>query len=158
METGEYREFPALTLPIASRFALLATSLALLAGCAGGVNFAKVEADRSIITGSVRPSAKPAMGKSAPENELDEIAIRNAVTSADIQAAPTLAWENPETGSRGLISQIRETREANLPCRSFRASRHAFDGILLYEGKTCLAGQGRWQMREYRAVGTEDLS
>lgn len=145
----------------ACRFALLATCLAL-AGCAGGVNLAKVEVDRSVVTGSIRPAAPSGhanagpLKSKAPETELDQIAIRNAVTSADIGASPVLAWENPETGSRGVISEIMESREANQPCRSFRASRHAYDGIVLYQGRTCLAGHGDWQMREYKPVSAAD--
>jgi len=144
-----------LTPSIAIRCAVLATCV-LLTGCAGGFHLAKVETDRSIITGSIQPAPTASRLKSGGEGQLDEIAIRNAVTSADLDAAPTLAWENPETGSRGIISEIQETRESRFPCRSFRASRHAFDGILLYEGKACLAGQGNWQMRQYQPVGDSD--
>lgn len=124
--------------------ALLALVLPL-AACAGGFDMKKAEVDPTILTSST--SAQPQSPIDAMRQS-DEVTIRNAVSSADLEqlSGQPLAWANPETGSRGAISAIAETRESGRICRSFTTSRESFDGVALFKGETCMAEAGVWRM------------
>ncbi len=132
--------------------AAMLVAVAALSACgAGGFKLSKVDADRSIVTSSV-----PASEGGQPDRTRvsDETTIRNAVSSASVQevAARPLAWTNAETESRGAITALRETRENGRICRSFMASRESYDGVQLYSGEACAAGDGLWLMRSFRAL------
>ncbi|MGO4839694.1 RT0821/Lpp0805 family surface protein, partial [Rhizobiaceae sp. 2RAB30] len=81
----------------------------------------------------------------------DQVTIRNAVSSADLDAlgATGLAWANTDTGSRGAITQLTQYDRKGLLCRKFKASRESFDGVRLYAGDACRAGDGSWRMLEF---------
>jgi hypothetical protein len=115
-----------------------------LAGCAGGMGLDKVDADPSIITSGVPQDANTADATRLS----DEATIRNAVSSADIEAAAAtpLAWANADTGSRGTITGMVESKDNGRLCRSFTTTRESFDGIALYRGEACLMGGGGWRM------------
>jgi surface antigen len=116
---------------------------ACLSGCGAGALLKKGETDTSIVTGSVT-------GSDAVQDP-DAAAIRNAVTSADLEelGGKAIAWANPGTGSRGSIASVVEYREKNVLCRRFTASRESFDGVMLYSGDACLRGSGFWWMRAF---------
>ncbi|WP_223385687.1 RT0821/Lpp0805 family surface protein [Oricola cellulosilytica] len=80
---------------------------------------------------------------------LDEDTIRNAVTSADLDAEgdSTLSWANASTGSSGDISGIEEREVARQICRKFSATREAYDGVTLYQGDLCLDRRTGWWTR-----------
>ena len=122
----------------------------LLAGCAGGFDLRKAEVDRSILTGSIEPAAKP----QSATRVSDEATIRNLVTSADVEMAATqpLSWANTATGSRGTITKLTERDDKGLLCRSFTASRESFDGVGLYAGDACRTRGGAWQMRSFKPL------
>lgn len=117
----------------------------VLGGCAGGMSLEKVDADPSIITSGVPQDA----GTTDTARLSDEATIRNAVSSADIEAAAAapLAWANADTGSRGTITGLTERKDNGRLCRSFTTTRESFDGVALYRGETCLLGGGGWLMR-----------
>ena len=82
---------------------------AMLSACgAGGFSLEKAEVDRTFYTSNVAAPRTPV----EMERLSDEATIRNAVTSADVEtlAGAPLSWANAETGSRGQISGIVETR------------------------------------------------
>lgn len=121
----------------------------LVSGCAGGFSLEKVDADPSIITGSV--------GTSVPVDAVrqsDEATIRNAVSSADLETAASapLAWANADTGSRGTITALSEARDTGTLCRSFTTSRESFDGVALLSGEACMVQGGVWRMLPLRQV------
>ena len=117
----------------------------VLSGCAGGSILEQAEVDASIVTGSV------SAGQAGQDP--DAAAIRNAVTSADIEqlGGKAIAWANPATGSRGSIASVTEYREKNVLCRRFTASRESYDGVMLYNGDACLRDNGYWWMRSFSA-------
>jgi len=115
---------------------------ALLAGCANGMDLDKMGADRSIITGSTA-SATPQNGDTS-----DEAAIGATVASWMPGEAPpeAMPWVNIATGSSGAIQRIADTFDADGACRTFSATREAFDGVGLYHGRACSKG-GAWSLK-----------
>nr|WP_210292393.1 RT0821/Lpp0805 family surface protein [Rhizobium sp. BK602] len=126
-------------------------SLFSLGGCVGGgmdiLSSAKV--DRSVSTGTV-PTA-PVTADSVS----DETTVRNAVTSADLHklGSQPVPWANASTGSAGIIDTIVENNASGQICRQFRTTRHSYEGIANFFGKTCLIGQGEWQLLSFQQAG-----
>lgn len=130
-----------------------AFALLLLSGCAtGGFSLENAAVDRSVETSSVTPG--PASGGDDTVKLSDEVTIRNAVSSAivDEVGADGIGWANAETGSRGAIREVSETREKAGLCRAFTASRESFEGVHLYRGVTCLGEARVWVMRSFERV------
>ncbi|WP_027487159.1 RT0821/Lpp0805 family surface protein [Allorhizobium undicola] len=127
------------------QFVAIAAASLLLSGCVGGVmdmgSSAKV--DRSISTATIP--------NNEPEHRSDQDTVRNAVSSADMARtgqAP-LPWANASTGSAGVIESISEDNSNGVLCRTFVTSRHAYDGIAKFYGRTCLVGDGQWQLLNF---------
>jgi len=116
---------------------------ALLAGCAGGMDLDKMGTDKSIITGSTRPAA--AQDGSAS----DEAAISATVSSWMPGQEPpeAMPWVNVATGSSGAIQRIADTFDADGACRTFTATREAFDGVGVYRGRACSSNGGAWLLK-----------
>ena len=119
----------------------------MLASCMGGsMGFLDPSpVDRSLTTGSIQP-------RNAPDSISDELTIRNAVSSVDLVklgAAP-LPWANSSTGSAGVIREVSESRDGSVVCRNFSTSRHSYDGVANFIGKTCLIGNGQWQLLSFQ--------
>lgn len=129
---------------------MLAGILALTGCGAGGFSLEKADVDRSLVTGSVtadQPSASAAI-------EADQDTIRNAVSSADVEelAGREIAWANVGTGARGVISRLAETKQGGRLCRSFAGSRESYDGVAMFEGETCMVGQGLWRLEAFKTL------
>lgn len=125
-----------------------------LAGCgAGGFSLDQADLDRSIVTSSVSP-ASPKAPAPGMDIAADRNTIRNAVSSADIDqlAGKPLAWANPETGARGAITQLAQSRRAGRICRSFGGSRESFDGVSMFKGQTCMAGPDLWRIEAFKVL------
>lgn len=127
------------------RLAVLCICCASLAACASGVDMSKLDVD------TITTSAAGAENVPDQTRVSDSVTIRNAVSAIDVEehGSGPLAWANAETGSRGTISDLSETREDGVICRRFTASRESFDGVGLYKGETCLGSQGDWLMRAF---------
>lgn len=131
--------------------AVALVSFFTLGGCVGGgmdyLSSAKV--DRSVSTGTV-PTAPV-----TTDSISDEATVRNAVTSADLHKlnGQPIPWANASTGSAGVIGTIAESNAAGLVCRQFRTTRHSYDGIANFSGRTCLIGQGEWQLLSFQQAG-----
>lgn len=124
--------------------------LLMLGGCGtGGFSLQQADVDRTIVTSNI-----PASTTSDDSNLADDQAtIRNAVSSADVEAlaGKNIAWANPDTGSRGAIKQLTESKTGELLCRQFTATRESFDGVALFKGKACSIGDGAWRMQAFAA-------
>jgi hypothetical protein len=131
--------------------AVALVSFFTLGGCVGGgmdyLSSAKV--DRSVTTGTL-PTAPV-----TTDSISDEATVRNAVTSADLQKlnGQTVPWANASTGSAGVIDMIVESNASGVVCRQFRTTRHSYDGIANFSGRTCLVGQGEWQLLSFQQAG-----
>ncbi|KAA0699734.1 hypothetical protein DTW90_10300 [Neorhizobium sp. P12A] len=132
---------------------MIVASVALLSltGCmTGGMDFlSSAKVDRSVSTGTV-PQAVV-----TTDTVSDETTVRNAVTSADLTKlnGQPLPWANASTGSAGVIDTIVEKSDSGEICRQFRTTRHAYDGIANFYGKTCLVGAGNWQLLSFQQDG-----
>jgi hypothetical protein len=134
-----YRKGRSLT---GGRFSCVAALCLIVSGCVGSaVDFGEsAKVDRSISTGTIPTSE--------PEKSSDQDTIRNAVSSADLVRLGNtpVPWANASTGSAGVITTIAEDSSSGVTCRAFVTSRHAYDGIAKFYGRTCLIGAGQWQL------------
>jgi surface antigen len=132
---------------------LVAIGIALLSlsGCvSGGMDFlSTAKVDRTVTTGTI-PQAPV-----TTDSVSDETTVRNAVTSADLSKTngQPLPWANASTGSAGVIDTIVENTNSGQICRQFRTTRHAYDGIANFYGKTCLIDSGNWQLMSFQQAG-----
>jgi surface antigen len=122
-----------------------------LSGCvSGGMDFlSTAKVDRTVTTGTI-PQAPI-----TTDSVSDETTVRNAVTSADLSKTngQPLPWANASTGSAGVIDTIVENTNSGQICRQFRTTRHAYDGIANFYGKTCLIDSGNWQLMSFQQAG-----
>ncbi|MBP2235404.1 hypothetical protein J2Z31_001896 [Sinorhizobium kostiense] len=128
------------------RPAAVCLTMLVLQGCMGaglGV-FGTSSVDRSVATGTV-PVAKTSDGLS------DAVAVRNAVSTADISQGGTSAipWANTASGSAGVISSIEEDHASGVLCRRFTTTRHSFEGIAKFDGRTCRLDNGEWYLTSF---------
>jgi hypothetical protein len=129
---------------------VLAAVLAL-GGCGvGGFSLEKADIDNALVTSSV-PGPVPVAETGATA---DQATIRNAVSSADIeqQAGKPLAWANPETGARGTITQLMQSKDGGRLCRSFDGSRESFDGVSTFQGQACMIGPDLWRIEAFKVL------
>jgi surface antigen len=128
--------------------AIALSAAILLTACASrGVDI-EAAVDDTITTASI--PADPAVA-SDPLKVSDETTIRNAVSSADLEAVPDtgISWANTDSGSRGAITALAEYKRKGQICRSFEASRESYDGVNLYAGETCRTTDGAWRMLKF---------
>lgn len=139
-------------------FCLALACAPVLGGCsARGLTLDRLAVDETLITGSVSTDSTVDMASQPPvdpETVSDRSTIRNAVSSAIVDEIPEtgLGWANVETGSRGIIHSLSETRQGEGLCRAFTATREGYSGINLYRGTTCLAPGQVWTMKEFERV------
>ncbi len=148
------------------RAAAFAAALACVAltGCSmSGAALEEVATTNSISMAEPTPSIAvdpfaPRSGADGGETDrlIDEDTIRLAVTTADLDRLNEgrLPWASAATGSSGAIVDIAQTVEAGQTCRSFSATRNAYDGATLYQGEVCLDPRSGWWTRSMAPVGT----
>lgn len=80
---------------------------------------------------------------------IDEDTIRLSVTTADLDRLPVggMPWASAATGSSGMVRDIRQQELAGQTCRTFAATRNAYDGVTLYRGEVCLDPRSGWWTR-----------
>lgn len=112
----------------------------------------------SIASDPFAPVASSDQNPSITDRLLDEDTIRLAVTAADLTklSESSLAWANQATGSSGIITNIEQRVEAGQTCRSFNATRSAYDGVVVYEGDICLDTGSGWWTRSMRLQGEDN--
>lgn len=126
---------------------VVAMAGAPLSGCMGGLD---VYSDSKVDT--VRTSSVPA----GTERLTDELTVRNAVSSADLArtGGSAIPWANSASGSAGVISSISENHDnAGRTCRDFVTTRHSYQGIANYSGRTCLGNSGEWLLLAFDRQG-----
>jgi surface antigen len=149
-DSGQWSLIASASAQAAVKVAIVLVALPL-AGCgAGGFSLEQAEVDRTILTSSTAASASLI----DQDRASDQATIRNAVSSADIQelGGQAVPWANSDTGSRGSITELAESRHNGQLCRRFTTSRESFDGISLFKGEVCLAGAGSWRMQDFKAL------
>lgn len=143
-------------------------SVMALAGCAIGSDSVQAELPTSAIsiadsTPTIAPdpfASQVSSNQNPSTNDrlLDEDTIRLAVTAADLSNLPakSLSWANQATGSSGVITNIQQRSEAGQTCRSFKATRSAYDGIVIYQGDICLDPGSGWWTRSMVLYGEDN--
>jgi surface antigen len=127
-----------------SRLLIVLAATLPISGCFGGsMDLFGSDVDRSISTNTVAP-------KNTAEGRSDELTVQNAVSSADLsRTASPLPWANASTGSAGVVTAIEEQKSNGVVCRNFSTTRHSYEGIAYFSGKTCTAGSGQWQLMSF---------
>ena len=122
---------------------VLAATLPLCGCFGGGMDMFGADVDRSISTSTVST-------KKTDEGRSDELTVQNAVSSADLSRTDSpLPWANATTGSAGVVTAINEQKADGVVCRNFSTTRHSYEGIAYFSGKTCTAGSGQWQLMSF---------
>ena len=112
--------------------------------------------DRLDASLSSASSSPPRLAVRARISNTLAVAVRNAVSSADLAriGGSPIPWANSASGSAGVISSIAENRDnAGRPCRDFVTTRHSYQGIANYSGRTCLASSGEWLLLAFDLKG-----
>ena len=129
-----------------SSILLIITATLPLSGCFGSSMdlFGSDTVDSSISTSTI---AKKGNGTS----HSDELTVQSAVSSADLSKTEgkPLPWANATTGSAGVVTAIQEEKGDGVICRTFSTTRHSYEGIAYFSGKTCTAGSGSWQLMSF---------
>ncbi len=129
----------------ASMILLIAATLPL-SGCFGGSMdlFGSDSVDSSISTSTVSK-------KGNPSSHSDELTVQSAVSSADLNKTDgkPLPWANATTGSAGVVTAIQEEKGQGFICRNFSTTRHSYEGIAYFSGKTCTSGSGNWELMSF---------
>lgn len=118
-----------------------------LAGCAGGPDLDRLAADRTLTTSSISRSEAAA----PRQPDLDQMAIRDAVGSADLARidGAGIPWASAVTGVRGTVTAVAPHREQGMDCRRYTATRESYDGVTIVHGNICLGPSGQWAMLEF---------
>jgi hypothetical protein len=143
------KEFLAGFQPRLDRVSLICVLLLVSACTSGGLEPGEV--DRTLLTSDIAPASGE---QTDPGRLSDESTIRNAVSSADIAGlgGASLPWMNAETGTRGTISGLAESRHNDLLCRRFTTTRESFDGVRLFKGEACMLSAGAWRLQSFQAL------
>jgi len=132
--------------------AILFVLLVPMQGCtSNGWKLDKPSPDSSVLTGSI------ATGQNNFNDTislLDQKIIRDVVAATDKKnlSSQALGWSNSNTGSRGVISALAEVKDHGKTCRTFQTTREAFDGIMLFSGKTCEEADSSWAITDFKAL------
>ena len=127
----------------------MALSAGLLTGCMGSLDlFSGDKVDTATKTSSV-----PAPGT---DRASDETTVRNAVSSVDLSrnGGNPIPWANSASGSAGVISSVSESRDTGgRLCRDFVTTRHSYQGIANFRGRTCAGSSGEWLLLNFDRQG-----
>ena len=80
--------------------------------------------------------------------------LLNTISSLDAKSLasgkPMTSWNNPETGSKGQITQVAVRQSLqDEECRSFTSSMHRVTGVENIAGEICRGTGGNWQITEF---------
>ncbi|MDF1608583.1 RT0821/Lpp0805 family surface protein [Hoeflea sp. YIM 152468] len=137
--------------PVVRGLLALAVSASLaLSGC--------MSAGTSAVSAlSVDPLTTAAITPLSAESEImsDETVIRDLVggLNRDDLSAPQ-PWSNTLTGSAGVISHFTTLTDGARTCRLFQTTRHSFDGVALFDGRTCQRPDGGWDLVNLDRTGS----
>ena len=114
-----------------------------------------------VVSGCMRSHSDPAValgidpaptGSITPLSADADLLSDEPVIAAAIAGASDnrpLPWSNPDTGAAGVISELADAAQTGGDCKSFRTTRHGFDGIALYKGRACRLTDGQWHLQSF---------
>lgn len=98
---------------------------------------------------SIDPLTTSTVAPLSAEAEImsDETVVRDTTGSLSAsELAGAHPWSNALTGSAGVITDIAKVSEGSRNCRRFQTTRHAFDGVALFDGKVCQRPDSGWDL------------
>ncbi len=132
-------------------------SLALACGgCSvGQLDSIYASADKSDVTGSITPAAKPAGDKPVdlpPEADLvfTKAAVRQVLEK---RSDASESWENPRSGARGTVTPLAAAyTQSGQTCRDFLASYVNGPSQAWMQGEACKQKheKGAWEVRSLK--------
>lgn len=144
-------------------FGFAVCALILVSGCTTSTSALDTRPTAAISIADSTPSIAPSpfemrdASQDAAETDrlLDEDTIRLAVTAANMKKLDdgSLSWANEATGSSGEVTNIIQRTESGQTCRTFEATRRAYDGVTLYNGDVCLDKRSGWWTRLMHPFG-----
>ncbi|HLH95578.1 MAG TPA: RT0821/Lpp0805 family surface protein [Xanthobacteraceae bacterium] len=134
--------------------------VSLLAVAAGGCSFSYqldnlfAKTDDASVTGALRPVPPTVKPADIVPPEADLAMARAAATEVMTKGGKdaSLAWENPQTGTRGTVTPIASARseDGGLTCHEFLASFERDGTSSWMQGDACRASKGRWEVRSLK--------
>lgn len=129
--------------------ALLVPLAVSLAGCMSS----RDNAASALMIDPVTTSSVPPLSADS-EIMSDESVVRDLAGGLDSSRLSGLhPWSNPLTGSAGVISGLQAPSGETGSCRQFKTTRHAFDGVSLFDGKICRQDDGSWGIVSFEPAG-----
>lgn len=127
--------------------ATLVSLISLVAGCTiAALDPGQPEIDRSLVTHSI-PAVMPEDLSVPAISGTSAIRAKLAAAMDGDGAALPLAWDDPDSGTRGMVTRIAAGRRD--ACRDFITTRESFDGVSLYRGELCSDDAVGWQIRAF---------
>ncbi|MEM7069944.1 MAG: RT0821/Lpp0805 family surface protein [Pseudomonadota bacterium] len=121
-----------------ARVSIVSIVLMGLTACSVSSGVSSLESEEKLVTQSV---TKPV--ETDGVSTVDAEIIKTAV--ADAETTKLLAWQNPESGSKGTITAIDKFIGSHgQQCKKFQTTVDTFMGISLYNGETCELKKGFW--------------
>jgi surface antigen len=77
--------------------------------------------------------------------------VKNALARMPEPGVPgaEMAWQNPQTGSDGVITALTAMAKGGGPvCRAFATTVNDMKGIRRYRGQACKTEDGDWQLTQ----------
>ncbi|WP_394690293.1 RT0821/Lpp0805 family surface protein [Hoeflea sp.] len=132
--------------------ALLALSLSCALFAAGCMS-SKSDAVSALSIDPLTTSAVPPLSAEA-EIMSDETVVRDLASGLGTsELGGAHPWTNALTGSAGVITDIAKVRDGSRSCRQFQTTRHAFDGVALFDGKVCQRPDTGWDLVTFERTG-----
>jgi surface antigen len=105
---------------------------------------------------SIDPLTTSAVPPLSAEAEImsDETVVRDlasGLSASELDGAHP--WTNALTGSAGVITDIARVSDGTRACRQFQTTRHAFDGVALFDGKVCQRPDNSWDLVTFERTG-----
>ena len=109
------------------------------------------------ITGSISSHQPPLLAGIDPSDWEILLAKISSYDKATLTTTDDVAanWANPETGSKGRITQVKLLPSlVDEECRSFKSSMHRVTGVENIEGQICRGHNGNWQITGFATGAT----
>ncbi|WP_096174157.1 RT0821/Lpp0805 family surface protein [Cohaesibacter sp. ES.047] len=132
---------------------VLAVTCSLGACASIGLGSSELAVDHT-TTGSILPDTALLAGIERSDWEI-LLAKISSFDKADLKSGEATGnWNNPVTGSKGRITQVKlQPSQFSSECRFFKSSMHRVTGVENIQGEICRVPNGEWQITGF-ASGT----
>lgn len=147
----KYHQFAVYCRGITVKVALISACVVL--GACSSVQYTTSTNGEQLTTGSVGSLALTTDGS-------DKAALENALTLAAFDRLPSegMQWDNPDTGTIGIISTTELSGNSTKNCRTFATTLHRISGVELWRGTACQEQlNGIWHLAALSAADGSEL-